>query len=72
MKRGNDEVKIHNSIIYNLFYNSISFVIIYNKTQSQSYISTHYSNNKIKTTATLFYMVMVVANAQKRLWSNKR
>ena len=45
-------------------------VIIYNKTQSQSYISTHYSNNKI--TATLFYMVMVVANAQKRLWSNKR
>ena len=29
-------------------------VIIYNKTQSQSYISTHYSNNKIKTTATLF------------------
>ncbi|MGX0425161.1 hypothetical protein ACUXHF_001890 [Staphylococcus epidermidis] len=47
-------------------------VIIYNKTQSQSYISTHYSNNKIKTTATLFYMVMVVANAQKRLWSNKR
>ena len=23
-------------------------VIIYNKTQSQSYISTHYSNNKIK------------------------
>jgi len=46
-------------------------VIIYNKTQSQSYISTHYSNNKIKTTATLFYMVMVVANAQKRLWSNK-
>lgn len=47
-------------------------VIIYNKTQSQSYISTHYSNNKIKTTATLFYMVMVVVNAQKRLWSNKR
>ena len=47
-------------------------VIIYNKTQSQSYISTHYSNNKIKTTATLFYMVMVVANAQKRLRSNKR
>ena len=47
-------------------------VIIYNKTQSQSYVSTHYSNNKIKTTATLFYMVMVVANAQKRLWSNKR
>ena len=47
-------------------------VIIYNKTQSQSYISTHYSNNKIKTTATLFYMGMVVANAQKRLWSNKR
>lgn len=47
-------------------------VIIYNKTQSQSYISTHYSNNKIKTTATLFYMVMLVANAQKRLWSNKR
>lgn len=29
-------------------------VIIYNKTQSQSYISTHYSNNKINTTATLF------------------
>ena len=45
--------------------------IIYNKTQSQSYISTQYSNNKLKTTATIFYMVMVVANAQKRLWSNK-
>ncbi len=45
--------------------------IIYNKTQSQSYISTQYSNNKLKTTATLFYMVMVVANVQKRLWSNK-
>ena len=28
--------------------------IIYNKTQSQSYISTQYSNNKLKTTATIF------------------
>ena len=46
-------------------------VIIYNKTQSQSYISTQYSNNNLKTTATHFYMVMEVANAQKRLWSNK-
>lgn len=29
--------------------------IIYNKTQSQSYISTQYSNNKLKTTATIFF-----------------
>ena len=45
-------------------------VIIYNKTQSQSYISTHYSNNKIKQQQ--HFLHGYGSERQKRLWSNKR